>query len=95
MQLSRTDSLPGARDHYAIGRIKACSGWRGVNASAAEIDRRAAVEALIREAQDCDADGIVVGLEFEVEGLTSSDIDGAPLQRVGVTGLAVRFAEAA
>ncbi len=94
MRVSPTNGLEGGRDHHAIGRIKACSGWRGVDSSGAETDRRAAVEALIREAQDYDADAIV-GLEFEVEGLRSADVDGAPLQRVAVTGVAVKFAEAA
>ncbi|MGO9419344.1 heavy metal-binding domain-containing protein [Roseiarcus sp.] len=94
MQVSRTNAIQGGRDHYSIGRIKASSGWRAVNASTAEADRRAAVDALIRKAQDNDADAII-GLDFEVEGIKSADVDGTPLQRIAVTGIAVRFAEAA
>jgi uncharacterized protein YbjQ (UPF0145 family) len=94
MQVSHTYSLEGGRDHYSIGRIKASSGWRAVNASTAEADRRAAVDALIREAQEYDADAII-GLDFEVDGVKSADIDGTPLQRIAVTGIAVKFAEAA
>ncbi len=96
MQVSRTNTLEGRRDHYSIGRIKASAGWRAVSASASrsEADRLAAVEALIREAQEYDADAII-GLDFEVEGVQSADIGGAPLQRVAVTGIAVKFAEAA
>ena len=94
MQILSTNALEGGRDHVAIGRIKGCSGWRGANASAGETDRRTAVAALVREAQEHDADAII-GLEFEVEALTSADVDGAPLQRVAVTGIAIKFAQAA
>ncbi len=94
MQVSRTNTLEGGRQHSSIGRIKASSGWRAVNASAAEADRLAAVQALIREAQEYDADAII-GLDFEVDGLKSADIDGTPPQRVAATGIAVKFARAA
>ena len=47
MQVSRTNRLEGGRGHTSIGRIRASAGWRAVNASAAEADRQAAVEALI------------------------------------------------
>ncbi len=59
-----------------------------------EADRRAAVDALIREAEDCDADAIV-GLDFEVEGIRSADVEGIPLHRNAATGIAVKFAQAA
>ncbi len=79
----------------AIGRIKACSGWRAANASTAEADPRAAVDALIHEAQDYDADA-VIGLDFEVEveGIKSADV-GISLRRIAATGIAVKLAEAA
>jgi hypothetical protein len=70
MQISRTNALQGVRVHHSIGRIKASSCWHATNASTAEADRRAAVEALIREAEDYDADAII-GLDFEVEALKS------------------------
>jgi uncharacterized protein YbjQ (UPF0145 family) len=94
MQVSRTNRLEGGRNHLSIGRIKASAGWRAVNASASEAERIEAVEALIREAQECDADAIV-GLDFEVDAVKSADIGGVPLQRVAATGIAVKFAEAA
>lgn len=94
MQVIRTNAVQGVRVHHSIGRIKASSGWRAANASSAEADRQAAVDALIREAQDYDADAII-GLDFEVEGVKSADVDGIPLQRIAVTGIAVKFAEAA
>lgn len=94
MQVSRTNKLEGGRNHCSIGPIKACSGWRAANTSAAEADRLAAIEALIREAQDYDADAII-GLDFEVDQVKSLDLNGAPLRRVAATGIAVKFAEAA
>ncbi len=94
MLVTRTNKLEGGRRHYSIGRIKASAGWRAAGASAPEADRLAAVQALIREAQDYDADAII-GLDFEVDGVKCADIGGAPLQRVAATGIAVKFAEAA
>jgi uncharacterized protein YbjQ (UPF0145 family) len=94
MQISRTNALQGGRVHHSIGRIKASSVWRAASASTAEADRQAAVDALIREAEDYDADA-VIGLDFEVEGIKSADVGGIPLQRIAVTGIAVKFAEAA
>ena len=91
MQVSRSHRLEGARYHYLIGRIKACAVWRAVGA-AGEDDRLAALQALIREAQDYDADAII-GLDFEVDGVNCADIGGAPLQRVAATGIAVKFAQ--
>jgi hypothetical protein len=94
MQVSHTHELEGGRSHYLIGRIKASSGWRAPSAPGAEADRAAAVRALIREAQEYGADAII-GLDFEVDAIKRPDIDGAPLQRVAATGIAVRFAQAA
>ena len=91
MQVSRSHRLEGARYHYLIGRIKACAVWRAVGA-AGENDRLAALQALISEAQDYDADAII-GLDFEVDGVNCADIGGAPLQRVAATGIAVKFAQ--
>ena len=94
MQVSYTNSLEGGRRHHSIGRVKASSGWRAVNAPAVEADRSAAVRALIREAEEYDADAII-GLVFEVDGVKCADIDGTSLQRVAATGIAVKFDEAA
>ena len=94
MQVSYTNELEDGRSHYSIGRIKASSSWRAANAPGAEGDRQAAIRALIREAQEYDADAII-GLDFEVDAIKRADLDGAPLQRVAATGIAVKFAEAA
>jgi uncharacterized protein YbjQ (UPF0145 family) len=94
MQVSFTHSLDGGRGHHSIGHVKACSGWRAVSAADAEADRLEALRALIREAEDYEADAIV-DLDFEVDVLKCPDIDGAPLQRTAATGIAVKFDEAA
>ena len=94
MQVSRTNILVGGRGHHTIGRIKACSGWRAANAPAVNADRLAALRALIREAEEYEADAIV-GLDFEVDSVNCADIGGAPLRRVAATGIAVKFDEAA
>lgn len=75
-----------------IGRIKACAIWRAAGATAGEDDRLVALQALIREAEDYDADAII-GLDFEIDGVSCVDIGGAPLQRVAATGIAVKFAQ--
>ena len=94
MQVSSANRLEGGRHHHAIGRITASSRWRAANAPATEIDRRDAVQALIREAEEYDADAIV-GLQFEVDRIRRADFDATPLQRVAATGVAVKFDEAA
>ena len=94
MQVSHTHELEGGRSHYSIGRIKASSNWRCLTTFAAEADRIAAVRALIREAQEYGADAII-GLDFEVDAIKRADLDGAPLQRIAATGIAVKFAQAA
>jgi uncharacterized protein YbjQ (UPF0145 family) len=94
MQVSHSNKLQDGRGHYSIGRIKASSGWRVAGAASAEADRHAAVQALIREAQEYDADAII-GLDFEVDRVGRAEMDGPPLQRVAATGIAVKFAQAA
>jgi hypothetical protein len=94
MQVSSTNSLEGGRRHHSIGRVKAFSGWRATNAPTVEADRVAAVRALIREAEEYEADAII-GLDFEVDRVICADIGGALLQRVAVTGIAVRFDDVA
>ncbi|MGA2045431.1 MAG: hypothetical protein ABSG83_18935 [Roseiarcus sp.] len=93
MQVSETNELEGGRGHYSIGRITAASGWRGAEAPG-EADRLAAVRALIKAAEDYEADAII-GLDFEIDAIKRADIDGALLRRVAASGIAVKFAQAA
>jgi hypothetical protein len=92
MQVGHTNELEGGRRHYSIGRIRASCSWRAFNAHRGEADRLVAVQALIREAQEYDADAII-GLDFEVDGVKRADFDSTQLQRVAATGVAVKFAE--
>jgi uncharacterized protein YbjQ (UPF0145 family) len=94
MQVSHSDKLEDGRGFHSIGRIKASSQWRSVDAPIAEADRLTAARALIREAEEYDADAII-DLAFEINGVKRADIDGAPLQRVVAVGVAVKFAEVA
>lgn len=94
MQVSSANRLEGGPRHRTIGRITASSRWRAASAPAAEVDRRAAVQALIRQAEDYDADAIV-DLHFEVDRIRRADFDATPLQRIAATGIAVKFDEAA
>ena len=94
MQVSYLDRPEGVRRYHSIGRIKAGSCWRSARAPAAEADRLAAVQALIREAEDYGADAIV-DLDFEIDSVNCVDIGRVPLPRVSATGVAVKFDEAA
>jgi uncharacterized protein YbjQ (UPF0145 family) len=94
MQVSFTDDLEDGRAKTVIGRIKATSRWRAADGIGSEAERKAAIEALMREAAEYGADA-VVDVRFELNGVKGHDIDGVALQRVTVTGLAVRFVRAA
>ena len=94
MQVSFSSSLEDGRKTTAIGRVKAAARWRAADKPGSEAERQMAIEALKREAAEYGADAIV-GVRFEVDDVRGVDIDGVALQRVTVTGLAVRFARAA
>jgi uncharacterized protein YbjQ (UPF0145 family) len=94
MQVSFTDRLEGDRATTDIGRVKAMTRWRAADQPGSEDERQAAVELLKREAAEYGADAIV-DVRFEVDDVRGADVSGVPLQRVTVTGLAVRFARAA
>ena len=94
MQVSFAAALDDGRRMVAIGRIRATGPWRAAGGTGEEADRRAAVEALTREAEEYGADAIV-DVRFEIDGCKGCEIEGVQLQRVTATGLAVRFAQAA
>jgi len=94
MDVIYANDIDEGRRHRPIGRIRAVAGWRGGLSPATEADRLAAVKALIREAEGCDADA-VVEVRFEVDSVKNPDIVAATLTRVAATGVAVRYAEAA
>lgn len=94
MQVSYANKLEGGRRYHSIGRIKASTCWRCANDAVPEAHRLAAVGALIREAEEYEADAIV-SLDFEVDSVSCVDIGGVPLRRLAATGVAVKFDEAA
>jgi uncharacterized protein YbjQ (UPF0145 family) len=94
MQVSFSSALDNGRAHYSIGRVKAYGRWRAANEPGAELDREAAIRALVREAEDYGADALI-DVNIERDEVAIADIDGVPLTRLVVTGSAVRFALAA
>jgi uncharacterized protein YbjQ (UPF0145 family) len=94
MKVSFAASLEDGRALTPIGRIKANTRWRAADAPGTEAERQAAIEALMREAAEYGADAIV-DVRFEMDGVKGVDIEGVALERVTVTGLAVRYAKAA
>ncbi len=94
MKVSFTSGLDDGRATTAIGRVKATTRWRAADRPGSENERQAAIEALKREAAEYGADAIV-DVRFEVDDIKGVDVAGVVLQRVTVTGLAVRFARAA
>jgi uncharacterized protein YbjQ (UPF0145 family) len=89
MQLSFTASLAGA--HYPIGKVQGQSPWRADRAPDA-LDRDIATRALVREAEDFDADAVV---EIAYATEECRDGDGRMLRRIVAAGRAVRLAMAA
>jgi uncharacterized protein YbjQ (UPF0145 family) len=94
MHVSFTGRLEDGRATTEIGRVKATTRWRAADKPGSEDERQAAIEALKREAAEYGADAIV-DVRFEVDDVRGVDVTGVALQRVTVTGLAVRFARAA
>ena len=94
MKVSFSPDLDDGRALTPIGRVRATTRWRAADQPGTEEERRAAIGTLVREAAEYDADAIV-DVRFEVDGVRGFDVEGVALQRVTVTGLAVRFAQAA
>jgi uncharacterized protein YbjQ (UPF0145 family) len=94
MKISTTSALSGGRAHFAIGQVKATTGWRAAEDVVSEQDREIATRALSREAEEYGADALV-DVSFSVEECRDCEIQGVKLRRVTATGTAVRFAMAA
>lgn len=91
MHLSFTASLDTDRAAFPLGRVSAHSSWR---VEPNEMDREIAMRALVREAEEYDADG-VVEVSFETEECPGVECEGVKLRRVVATGRAVKLALAA
>jgi uncharacterized protein YbjQ (UPF0145 family) len=92
MQVSFSASLDTERPQYAIGRVSAHTPWRAAELSQA--DREIAIRALVREAEEYGADG-VVEIAFAVEACKGGECEGVKLHRLVATGRAVKLALAA
>jgi uncharacterized protein YbjQ (UPF0145 family) len=75
-----------------IGRIHAASGWHGRRSAVTQDFYKAkALENLVDVAEDCDADAIIE-VDYGVDHADDGDLPGAAtLQRVSVSGLAVKL----
>ncbi len=94
MQISYSRALRSDRAQVALGHIEAGTGWRAADAPVSDHDREIALRALVREAEECGADG-VVAVEFKVETVNGPDQHGVPLRRLIATGEAVKLKAAA
>ena len=94
MQVSYDGELEDGRAKTVIGQVRATSRWRAAQVTGSEAERKAVIEALMREAAEYGADA-VIDVRFEIDDVKGHDVDGVVLRRVTATGLAVRFARAA
>ena len=92
MLVSSELQVANARVLREIGRVTASSGCFGAGGDAGQQER--ALKRLIEAAKEVDADAII-GLDYSVDGVSGSDLTVIPLQRVAVTGIAVKLARAA
>ena len=91
MQVSFTASLDTKRAQYTIGRVAAHTPWRPVERELGETEREIAMRALVREAEEYGADG-VVEIAYATEDCNG---ETGKLHRLVATGRAVRLALAA
>jgi hypothetical protein len=94
MQISFTASLDTKRAQYTIGRVSAHTPWRPADHELGELDREIAMRALVREAEEYGADG-VVEVAYAVEACNGGECESVKLHRIVATGRAVRLALAA
>ncbi len=94
MQVSFTASLDSERAQTSIGRVSARAPWRCADREIEQVDRDIALRALVREAEEYGADG-VVEVAYAVEQCAGGECEGVKLHRVVATGRAVRLALAA
>ena len=92
MRISHTSEIEAGQVLFPIGRIEAVSCWHASDARPTGRDwKDVALDRLIATAKDYDADAIV-NVDYHVDGVQAFDLAAVPLQRVSVTGLAVRIA---
>ena len=92
MRISSGEMIEGSRILYPIGRITAASPWHGEALASKSHDfEEKALDALIRKAEDCEADAIV-SVDYKVDSVEGDEAPGVALRRVAATGIAVKLA---
>jgi hypothetical protein len=94
MQVSFTASIDSNRAQYTIGRVAAHTIWRCAERELGEADRESAMQALMREAEDYGADGLVE-IAYAVEECRGAECESLKLHRLVATGRAVKLSIAA
>src|SRR5580698_11184029 len=94
MQVSLTASLDTNRAQHTIGRVTAHTPWRCTERGLSDAERQIAVRALVREAEEYGADG-VVEVAYAVEECRGAECESVKLHRLVATGRAVKLALAA
>jgi len=95
VRISSTEAIEGCRVLYAIGEIRAASGWYPENTSPLQQNwREQILRELIRKAEDVDADGII-GVGYRADAPVRNEETGVNLKRVIATGTAVKLSCAA
>ena len=95
MRISSTKVIEGSRILYAIGEIQAASAWHPETMVPLHQEwREQVLRALIRQAEDIDADAIV-GIDIKNDVPVRNEETGVNLKRVVATGTAVKLACAA
>ena len=92
MHLSETSHIKGVRMMHPIGRISATSHWfASLDAPAEARERQLALERLMREAQDYEADALIE-VEFAKDQIAICDLASRILHRITARAVAVRIA---
>lgn len=92
MRISATSEIKGGRISTEIGRIEAASHWHAATLDGLEAElRKHALQALIRRAEDVDADAIV-DVEYDVDAGSAPVDNCVAMRRIRVRGVAVTLA---
>ncbi len=95
MHITLSSAVEGRRIVYEIGKIKASSPWHAANhAPLQDHWREAVLDELAQKAEDLDADAIVA-LDYVTSDVIRDSETGLQLNRIAVTGIAVKLSCAA
>ena len=89
MRISFTDQIEGSSVLYPIGPVEAGSPWFGQ--ADRETLQQQALQALINQAHEVDADALI-GVRYSETGVMMEDLAPVPLKRISAHGIAVRLA---